>query len=519
MLKDISIINWILENQFVNEKGEKIGFVDHHYLYDIYRDFSVTQVYKKAAQVGMSLAMVLKALYLCEKKGLNVIYTLPADDDVYEFVPTKADKVIQANQDIAKHLQTDKVEMKQIGDRFLHFKGTRSKTAPIMTTADLLIHDEVDRSEAPIIEQYSSRIFRSEYRGIWSLSNPSTSGNGVDVIWNRSDKKEWHITCQGCNTEQVMRWEENVSQERLEFICSSCHKILTKTERRNGRWLPTGNGKVSGYHISQLMCSWVSAEYLINERETKGLEYFNNFILGEPFDASDIKISRELVTDIWTPNELTGNEWYLGCDSGKVKHFVLGTSKGIVKIGATEDWEDIEFLIVKHNATTVIDALPDLTAPEQLRRKYPKVFLNYYKKDRQKAELFNFKNKEPGIVFSDRNRVIDMVIDDMARGKFQISVPGDELKRYITHWLTLKRMKDEDALGNSVYRWDSSSGMDHWVHATVYWWLAKTQGHSEEFQDPQAQKQQLIVETSRGPMVTSLRAVLEKDYEDIIGIR
>src|SRR3990167_6835800 len=121
-LQDVSVISWLLENQFVNEKAEPIVFNQHLYLYDIYRDFSQYQVIKKAAQIGMSVTMVLKSLFLAKTRGLNVIYTLPSDDDVFEFVPTKVDKIIQSNQSLVDCLQTDKVEMKQISDRFLFFK-------------------------------------------------------------------------------------------------------------------------------------------------------------------------------------------------------------------------------------------------------------------------------------------------------------------------------------------------------------------------------------------------------------
>ncbi|MBI4151615.1 phage terminase large subunit family protein [Candidatus Woesearchaeota archaeon] len=520
-IEDVSIIAWLFDNQFVNEKGELLSFREHPYLFDIYRDFSPHQAIKKAAQVGMSVTMVLKALFMAKTRGLNLIYTLPSDDDVHEFVPTKVDKIIQSNPAIANLLKNDKVELKEIAGRFIHFKGTRSKTAPIMTTADLLIHDEKDRSEQPIIEQYGSRLARSAYKGVWALSNPSTSGSGIDMDWQASDKKEWFIVCPTCQKEQFLTFEENVSYEKKAFICKECGVVLSDADRTHGRWQKTSEGIVSGYHVSQLMCPWISAEHLIYERETKGREYFNNFILGEPFDVTDIKIRRELVTDLWVPYELEDNEWFLGVDSGKTKHWVLGNKKGISDVGATDDWEDVEFLITKYNATTIIDALPDLTIPELLRRKYPKVYLCYYKRDRQRAESFSFGKleKDIGLVFADRNRTIDAVIDSMARGQFQIAVTGEKLKPYVDHWMTLRRTKEIDQLGLDRYVWESSSGIDHFVHATVYWWMAKSRGRGEEFMERmQDESPKLIVETSEGPRTTSLRAILDKEHEDIIGI-
>lgn len=517
-LQDISIISWILDNGFVNEKGERISFKEHFYLYDIYRDWSPEQAFKKAAQIGMTVTMTLKSFFAAKNYGANVIYTLPSDDDVYEFVPTKVNKIIEANPALGELIQTDKTELKQIGDRFIHFKGTRSKTAPIMTTADILIHDEKDRSEQSILEQYQSRISKSKLKYTWVLSNPSTSGNGVDVDWGYSDKKEFQITCKGCQKVQFLLWEENVDFKNGIFICKHCGKELTGLERSRGIWVPTAGGRVSGYHISQLMAPWINARELIQSREKYGTEYFNNFVLGEPYDVSDIKIARPLITDLWTPLDIQGKNWFLGVDSGLTKHFVLGNENGITQIGKTDDWQDIEFLIAQHNPLTIIDALPDLTEPRRIASKYPRVFLNFYNsQERKKAEMFYFGIKDKsGLVFSDRNRVIDALIDDMARGGFQISVPGEMLKKYIDHWLTLRRIREENRDGITVYKWESSSGMDHWVHATVYWWLAKFGATSSLIEEPKDETPKLIIETSEGPKTTSLKEYMEQRYENFV---
>ena len=114
--------------------------------------------------------MNIKVPFTMKEWGWNIIYTLPSDRDVWEFVPTKTDKMIMTNKTLQKALQTDKVELKQMFDRFWHFKGTRSKTAAIMTTADLLIHDEIDRSDLGVVTEYKSRIKRSKYSFIdWIL--------------------------------------------------------------------------------------------------------------------------------------------------------------------------------------------------------------------------------------------------------------------------------------------------------------------------------------------------------------
>ena len=63
-----------------------------------------------------------------------------------------------------------------------------------MIPSGLNVHDEVDASNADVITQYENRLQAQEDGGWrWYFSHPSLSGHGVDVYWQKSDKKEWFI--------------------------------------------------------------------------------------------------------------------------------------------------------------------------------------------------------------------------------------------------------------------------------------------------------------------------------------
>ena len=121
----------------------------------------------------------------------NVIYTLPADKDVNDFVPSKTNMLIKQNKTLQQYVLdengnsrygADSVTRKRVGDSMVYFKGTRSKTAALMITSDLNIHDESDRSEPSIIDEYSSRVATSIYKGRWVFSNPSAPGMPADQL-------------------------------------------------------------------------------------------------------------------------------------------------------------------------------------------------------------------------------------------------------------------------------------------------------------------------------------------------
>jgi len=179
--EDLSILAWIFKNQVVSEKGDMLDFTDHPFLIDILTDWSKEIVIKKCAQIGGSVTFNLKALFAIIKFGWNIIYTFPTDSDVSEFVSSKTNKILSANPQVFKGIDTDNIERKEFNSRFMFFKGTVSKTAAIMTTADLLIHDEASRSDQSQIDTMKSRIKASKYKGRWLFSNPTTEKDAIDM--------------------------------------------------------------------------------------------------------------------------------------------------------------------------------------------------------------------------------------------------------------------------------------------------------------------------------------------------
>ncbi len=515
---------WVLNNNFVNEKGEKLSFRNHLFLYDIYKDISPLQVIKKCAQVGVSVTMTLKVVFMAKYRNITSIYTMPSDSDVSEFVKTKADKIFMSNPELIKGANIDNIQLKQIGNSFIYYKGTRSKTAPISTTADLLIHDEKDRSDLNIIEQYRSRISASRFKGVWELSNPSITNMGVDVAWKESDQKEWFIKCRGCGEWQVLVWDENVDEIRGIYVCKKCGKELTDKERRIGEWRPTHPGKeISGYHISQMMASWIPAKDLIKEKQDRGVEYFNNFILGEPYHVGKAADFRQMIVDSWSGKAIDNEPFILGVDIGIEKHYVLGSEEGIFEIGKVRSREQLEAIIQRYNPLVVMDAGPERTWAEEFKQKYPKCHLVFYRKDKPKAPIAIWggetgskeDSKNWGYVWVDRNRAIDAVIHDILSGNTLFNVSREDLNKYILQWETLRRLEEKTPLGTKTYRWETTTGMDHWVHATVYWWLGKSRAKKATFEsEPTPPKAGEIIErTADGFRMRNLQEIIEEKNE------
>ena len=410
--------------------------------------------------------------------------TMPTDSDVREFVGTKTNRILLNNRKTFHDIQTDNIERKDIHGRTIYFKGTISKSAAISTSADLVIHDEASRSGQEALNTYKSRTKDSDYKGRWLFSNPTVERDTLDLEFQKSDKKEWHITCPHCEDEHYMNFPDSFDLEEKVFICKNCKEPIDDDVRRNGRWIDQDGivwtGKVnprydvSGWHLSHLMATKITAKEII-EDSYGDQEYFHNFVLGQPYNPGDLTVSRTTILDIWTPQDLVTGNYYLGVDVGNVKNYVLGSEKGIIKAGKFTEWSVLEDMMKHYNPKLVIDALPDSTMSKYFVKKYRNALMWYPMENANNPQLVYWygENDKKGIIYSHRDRSIDMLIDDMVQAKFLIGVPSNkDLVEYIKHFETLRRVKETNAKGIERYVWDSTTGVDHYCFATLYYRLA-----------------------------------------------
>jgi len=325
----------------------------------------------------------------------------------------------------------------------------------------------------------------------WYFSHPSLSNHGVDVYWKKSDQKEWFITCPHCKVEQELKWPDNIDMEKKIYICSKCKQELSDESRKRGKWKATAEGEFSGYHISQLMCSWISAKKIVEafHDPQKDRQYFYNYVLGLPFIGSDDKIEPEVVlrncVDKVNSQE---DRVIIGVDTGdnyisyvmmnKEGVFFYDTERGIT---ASKTPYDILRSHLRRfpRSVAVIDQGGELMNTRQLQAEFPgRVFLCFYRKDRKSLEMVQWgENDEYWKVQVDRNRMITLVIEQLRdTGRIILNGTKDEWKEFAEQFGNIYRekiesreVKDKDSRGlyGAEYVW-KRDGADHYVHALLY---------------------------------------------------
>lgn len=480
------IHEWLIAETIRNEKGDPIEFDAHPFLFDIYADQSQFLTIMKAAQVGLSTLAIVKNHNDARNRKLDVIYTLPTDTDVRTFVGGKVNRIIANNPTmLADVADKDSIEQKQVGSSMIYFRGTWTKKAAIMVTADRLVHDEKDSSKLDVIADYQARLQHSSHKQTHTFSHPSLPETGIHNDWLSSDQKHWFVKCPHCNHWQYLSWNiedarrMSVDIKRKTFVCKKCRKDLPNYARRNGQWVAKHKDRAwSGYWVPLLIAPWVSAEDIVAKFRHKDTtaEFFYTKVLGLPYADAAAKLLRQsffqnLTGKLYAP--AAEERVIIGIDTGLRKDYVIGDRSGLFFHSDCDSYNDLDALMTRWpRAIAVIDAGGDPTSTRAFAERWiGRVYMCYLVGDRAQNELMTWgKGDEHGAVRADRNRMIQLVIDEFRQKRVPVHGTEEDWFEYWLDWNNLSRMKVLDPDTNVVkgYKW-MRSGRDHRALATVFW--------------------------------------------------
>lgn len=479
-LEQYSIIAWITKNSIKTESGDPYEILpgsNHYFMFEVLQVLATgikDVVTYKAAQIGFSTAAILATFWVSKNKKKDIIYTLPTSADVKDFAGGKVNRIIAQNPcllDMVK--EHDTIEQKSIGDNIIYYRGTWTQKAAMMVSSSLNAYDEVDASDQKVIEQYETRQQAEDDGGTqWYFSHPSVEGNGVSRHWSKSDQRHWIIKCPDCKKEQFMSFPESFDLQKKIYVCKHCHAEIDNKTKTHGRWRAKYKDRdMAGFWIPLWIRGGIGAERIIKLYSEKSEEYFTNKVAGLPYVGSGNKPMISMFEDNLTDeiNEQDGRV-VIGCDTGLTQYYVLGNERGLFHYGKSKGYDEvIGYMKRWKNAVIVFDAGGDLVKPREIREMFiGRVFLCHYSVDRKTMQLIRWgKDKEEGNVTADRNRMIQLVLDEMKSKRTPLFGTMNDWYDLWLHWNNIYRVETENKLGVKERKWERA-GADHWVHAMVY---------------------------------------------------
>ena len=288
-------------------RGNKLDFVKHKYLEQIYKDYEGRGdgeiYYQKSAQVGLTEKLVSEALWLVDQYNYNSIYFFPTTSTMADLVRERIDQPLRYSNYLAsvasgaklvmgKH--ADNIGLKRMSLGFCYFRGSNALAAITSVPGDAIFVDEVDRMNGESVPYFEKRLEHSNLRWQRWASTPTVSGFGINRLFVNSDQMHWMVKCNHCGQYQELDFFVNVDIDRKIILCRHCKKQIIPWQL-DGEWVAKFPDKPKrGYQICSLYSPMVNVAKLV-EASQKVSEYeiqqFYNQNLGIPYEPRGGKIN------------------------------------------------------------------------------------------------------------------------------------------------------------------------------------------------------------------------------------
>ena len=518
------VVRYLEDKTFL--KGDRFSFKDHEFQETILTDTSSEVNVQKCAQVGMSEAMARYALAVCRVMPyFSVILTMPYKDDAANFAKTRLDPIITETPDLRDNMDNDlnNSEVKGIENSLLYMRGCSGTTAALSVPADMLIHDEVDRSDADIIGQYQSRIKHSKYKLTRKFGTPTLDGKGIALAMTTSKRHRMACICNHCQNKFVPSFHLHViipgyndgtaeqkgdlrdinkfniskinwQDARLE--CPGCHQEPS-LQMEHREWIcenPQDDYTAIGYYVTPFeVPNVVSISSLILEiTKYKSWGEFVNQALGETISNEESQLTTTDVTGAMFPGSLDSSEMHnMGIDVGQICHIAVGrrTQDDVLLVVHRERCKldnlkarKVELKRKYRCIITVIDSYPETHMVHQMQKADKNLFGAQYHESRKNATyeiVYVDKNLKEGKVPINqvkiaRNIAFDEVMARYKEGRLQWAEQRNaEDEIFANHATDMKRVQAFDRYEQVQWTWmKSKEAQDHYHHATNYLHIA-----------------------------------------------
>jgi hypothetical protein len=345
------------------EKGEY-----RNYLFQMYRDKHPRVVVVTGRQVEKSTMCRNKILAdMCTNEGLTALYTAPRQEQVSRFSSERVknamrdsqggvlkDSILKKGKDTASFIQFDSKCNMYLYSCWAEGDAIRG------IAAQRVYADEVQDMTSSARETVTECLGHAHGGGqMYHFGTPKNSGSEFHKLWEFSDKKEWYVECSNpkCMHKQKITMNNIFKLDENKPAFFGCYKCKTELDRSKGEWIAENKieAKMSGYHITQLMCSWISADAILYKRATYSEQKFKNEVLGDFHNVYGKTLDMQNIMDctnatMHLPDKGHKGPNYMGVDWGSGNNsFSVITIIGTEKI----DGEDkLVYRYVKKYSTT-----------------------------------------------------------------------------------------------------------------------------------------------------------------------
>jgi hypothetical protein len=438
---------------------------------------------EKGAQTGFSTLAIAHTLHLVDAGKRNVIYYLPTDRMASRFGATRFDPYVERSSYLQERLRgTDQAGLKQIGTHFMYVLGLWGKSGAISIPADALLFDEVALLDPHNMELAQDRISASTLGWQRYFSVALFPQDGIDELFESTDKRRWMVRCPSCGREAVVEDEfpENFCYQAGSGAFLVCTKCGARLDVEDGRWVAEHPDRSArrGYRVPQLIIPGLRLD-LIWDRWEKAKDkpskraIFNRSVLAKPDSGNMQPVSPEVLERVtaasdyyWQDrsDEVTG----VGIDMGDRAHVCIAAPYGAEGMRPLAFYEvDVEDLVEVVKAleepynvgALVIDAMPYKTESKKVVRSLAKArgYIQYFRGAGLSEGEEGEDDRQVAVVKVDRDESLDETTDLFATNPPMAFLPKPRtaqeeqlVRRVRTHLLKLTKEETGEEDGSPV---------------------------------------------------------------------
>jgi hypothetical protein len=481
--------------------GVPLDFAEYPYIPEIIDGFAPETTIVKGAQMGFTVAAILKDIEAMRTERLRgSLYLLPTDDEVQALAKSRVDPIMaqECYQSLGSSVDTS--SLKAIGSGFWFFRGAgqrggikhKSLSKLKSFPSDRVTADEYDEMDPKRLDAARHRLDGSSRPGWTGLSTPTLPEYGVDLDYKRSDQSMWWLICQKCNAETCLEleWPDCIAEPSGRDPYYLCRKCRDEIDRHFGHWVakhPDRTRDHRGFYVSQLgslvrTAGQVLADLDRAEASGRQREFFNQ-VLARPYaDVEDVLTDALMNACIDSDRpraRSAAGPCAMGVDPGvRSMHYVVGgrlndRDSQIYDWGQVGGFDDIAHIAKRFNVDVgVMDQGAETRMVRAFVAEHPEWWGCQYVTKRKSGYDWNRSDR---VVTAGRTEALDAshhaIVDRHESFPAKDETYTDTV---LPQMKNLARTKLENDQGVVEYRWVVTGGVknDHIKHAHAYYRMA-----------------------------------------------
>lgn len=300
---------------------------------EILNAMTSTVTVQKAAQMGFSVAGLIKSLFMVDEKKTDVLYVLPTQNLASDFAKARLDQMVAMSPTLTgMFIGSNNVGLKTTADHsHIFIRGSVAESGLVSVPVGCAIVDEYDRCNPKAMSLVLERLAAHEKKHFFGLSTPTLPNFGINKQYLLGTQEQFRFPCPSCGKKIQLLWPDKKKGikgnieicgeystdpdcHRSQFKCDQCDAYLPHDEKF--LWLATAYWEATqpahdhrSFHLNQMYGPSITpgelvVAYFKGQSDDAAQVEFVNQKLGEPHLLEGARLTDAIIDTCLRPHRL-----------------------------------------------------------------------------------------------------------------------------------------------------------------------------------------------------------------------